>query len=109
MSSTGTTTVSSSGLRAPASTMATSRPSPAAAEEAGDRLERALRRAEADALERRGVRGPEALQALEAQREVGAPLGAGDRVDLVHDDVLDAAQDLARLAGQQEVEALRAS
>ena len=97
---------------------ATSRPSPDAAEEAGDGLERSLRGGQADALERSGrlaavaavasgraVRA-QALEALEAEREVGAALGPGDRVDLVHDDLLDAAQDLARLAGQQQVEAL---
>ncbi len=49
----------------------------------------------------------QALEALQAQREVGAALGPGDGVDLVHDDLLDTAQDLARLAGQQQVEALR--
>ena len=66
---------------------------------------------EADALDGAvGVavrrRPPQALEALQAQREVGAALGAGDRVDLVDDHVLDAPQDLARLAGQQEVQAL---
>ena len=47
-----------------------------------------------------------ALQALQAEREVGPALGAGDGVDLVDDHVLDAAEDLARLAGQEEVQAL---
>ena len=95
-----------------------------AAQVAGDGLERSLGGGQADALERAdrltrrplrssgrasGRPGPcaQALQALQAQREVGAALGPGDRVDLVHDDLLDAAQDLARLAGQQQVEALR--
>ncbi len=81
------------------------------AQEPGDGLEGALGGAEADPLERRRgapipVPTPEALQALQAQREVRAALGAGDRVDLVHDHVLDPAQDLAGLAGQQQVQAL---
>ena len=54
MSSTGTTTWSSSGLRAPASTMLTSRPVADAAEVPGDGLERPLGGAEADALDRGG-------------------------------------------------------
>ena len=77
-----------------------------AAEEPGDGLERALRGRQADALERRRARRAQALQPLQAQREVGAALRAGDRVHLVDDHVLDAAQDLARLAGQQQVERL---
>ena len=89
-----------------------------AAEEPGDGLEGTLGGGEADALEwrslvnaggRRGAgdgRCPKELEPLEAQGEVRAPLGPGDRVDLVHDHVLDAAQDLTRLAGEQEVEAL---
>jgi hypothetical protein len=32
---------------------------------------------------------------------VGTPFRPGDRVDLVDDDVLDAAEDLAGLAGEQ--------
>ena len=107
MSSTGTTTWISSGLRVPASTMRHLAAVTDAAEEAGDGLERSLRGAEADALDGgRGRRAPQVLEALQAQREVGAALGAGDRVDLVDDHVLDAPQDLASLAGQQEVEAL---
>ena len=51
-------------------------------------------------------RPAQALETLQAQREVGAALGPGDGVDLVHDDLLDVPQDLARLAGQQQVEAL---
>ena len=81
-------------------------PLPGAAQEAGDGLEWALGGGEADALERRRRRRAEALQALQAQGEVRAALRAGDGMDLVHDHVLDATQDLARLAGQQEVEAL---
>ena len=111
MSSTGTTTWSSSGLRAPASTIVTSRSGPDAAEEAGDRLERPLRRAEADPLRRARLpsRSRQVLEPFEAQREVRAALGAGDRVDLVDDHVLDAAEDLARLAGEHQVERSRAS
>ncbi len=85
------------------------------AEVPGDRLERPLGGAEADPLDRRrglarlparGLVAAEALEALEAEREVRAALGPGDRVDLVDDDVLDASEDLPRLAGQQEVQAL---
>ena len=85
-------------MRAPASTIVDLAVRPDAAEEAGDRLERALRRAKADALgrSRRPSRRAQALEALEAEREVGAALRAGDRVDLVDDDVLDAAEGLAR-------------
>ena len=104
MSSTGTTTWRSSGLRAPASTIVDLAVRADAAEEPGDRLERPLRGAQADALERRRVRGSKAFEPLEAEGEVGAALGAGDRVDLVDDDVLDAAQDLAGLAGQHQVQ-----
>ena len=92
-----------------------------AAEETGDGLERTLGGAEADALKggcdpAAGCPGGpsptlaqalQALQALQAQREVRAPLAAGDRVDLVHDHVLHAAEDLPRLAREQEIEALR--
>ena len=106
MSSTGTTTCSSRGLRVPASTTATSRPSPVPPR---NRAMVASGRWVADRPMRWSFGasgGPQALQALEAQGEVGAPLAAGDRVDLVHDHVLDTAQDLARLAGEQQVQAL---
>ena len=49
-------------------------------------------------------RRAEGFEALEAERQVRAALRAGDRVDLVDDDVLDAAQDLAGRAGQHQVE-----
>ena len=122
MSSTGTTTWISRGFRDPASTMATSRPSPAPPRKramvsrgrwvadrpmrwSGRTAARAERRAAAVAAA--SGPGAQALQALQAEREVGAALRPGDGVDLVHDDVLDAGQDLAGLAGQQQVEALR--
>ena len=108
MSSTGTTTSSSSGLRAPASTIVTSRSGPMPAEEPRDRLERPLRGATGrSAAPAARPRGAEALEPLQAEGQVRAALGAGDRVDLVDDHVLDAAQDLARLARQQQVQALR--
>ena len=106
MSSTGTTTWSSSGLRAPASTIRTSRPGPTPA------MNRAIAssgRCVADRPIRCGgsrVRRAQALEALQAQREVRAALRAGDRVDLVDDHVLDAAEHLARAAGQHQVERL---
>ena len=86
---------------------------PVASEEPGDGLEGPLRGAETDPLEGQGSFSgrsracPQPLEALEAQRQVGAPLGAGDRVDLVHDHLLDTAQDLASLAREQQVQALR--
>ena len=49
------------------------------------------------------------VEALEAEREVGAALGAGDRVDLVDDDGLDAAQRVAGLRGEDAGTATRAS
>ncbi len=82
-----------------------------AAQEPGNGLERSLRGREADALERpcsgaRAGHRAEALETLEAEGEVCAPLGPGDRVDLVHDHVLDAPQDLARLAREEQIQAL---
>ena len=73
-------------------------PRPDPAEEAGDGLERPLRRRQPDPLERRRVRGAELLQALQRQRQVGAALRAGDRVDLVEDHRLDAAEAVSRAA-----------
>ena len=78
----------------PASTMvdrgAAARRSPiAAAEEARDLVERALRRREADALERRRAARAERLEALEREEEVSAALGRDERVDLVDDHRLD--------------------
>ena len=117
MSSTGTMTWSSSGLRAPASTMVDLAVGADAAEEPGDRVERPLRGATGRSAAAAAVAiGPcrraaaaERLEAFQAQGEVGAALGAGDRVDLVDDDVLDAAQDLAGRAGQHQVQRFRAS
>ena len=74
-----------------------------AAEEARDLVERALRRRQADALRRRvGDR----VESFEREREVRAALGGRERVDLVDDHGLDAAQDLARLRGEHQVERL---
>ena len=104
MSSTGTTTWSSSGLRAPASTIATSRPGPTPPRK---RAIVSSGRCVADSPIRcigGASFGAQGLEPLEAQGEVGAALRAGDRVDLVDDDVLDAAQDLAGRAGQHQVE-----
>ena len=110
MSSTGTTTWRSSGLRAPASTTVTSRSGADPAEEPGDRLERPLRGGQADPLHRAvgrpACRSRRRLEPLEAERQVRAALRAGDGVDLVDDHVLDAAQDLAGGAGQHQVERL---
>ena len=80
-----------------------------AAQEPGDQLERSLGRAESRsaAVAVALALHDEPLEPLQAEREVGAALGAGDRVDLVDDHVLDAAEDVARLAGQHQVERLR--
>ena len=64
---------------------------PDAAEETGDRLDRALRRRQADPLRR--PRG-QLLQPLQAQSEMSAALGPRQSVDLVDDYVLDPAKDL---------------
>ena len=107
MSSTGTTTWSSSGLRAPASTIVTSRPGPTPPRNRAIVSSGRCVARQADPLRRRRPsprRRDEALEALEAEGEVGAALRAGDRVDLVDDHVLDAAEDLAGLAREHQVE-----
>ena len=104
MSSTGTMTWRSSGLRAPASTIRTSRPGPTPAM---NRPIASSGRCVADRPIRCGgarVGAAEALEPLQAEREVRAALRAGDRVDLVDDHVLDAAQHLAGRAGEHQVE-----
>ena len=73
------------------------------AEEARDLVERALRRREADALR---WRVGDRVEALERQREVRAALRGRERVDLVDDHGLDAAQDLPRLRREHQVERL---
>ena len=78
---------------------------PDPAQEGGDRLQRALGGRQTDPL---GRPLRQRRQPLQAERQVGATLGAGDGVHLVDDHVLHAAQRLARLAGQHQVEALRA-
>ncbi len=74
-----------------------------ATKERGDGGKRPLRRRETDALR---LLVCEAAQPFEAEGQVRAALGASQGMDLVDDHVLDAAQDLARLAGEQQVEAL---
>jgi hypothetical protein len=80
-----------------------------AAEEPCDRLERALGGGQADALRRLGsfALPDQAVQPFQRQCEVGSPLRARDRVDLVDDHVLDAAEDVAGLARKHQVERLR--
>ena len=75
----------------------------AAAEEAGDLLQRAHGGGETDAL---GGGLEHRVEPLEAEREVGAALGAGDGVHLVDDHRAHAAQRLPRLAGQHEEQRL---
>ncbi len=91
-------------------------------EEAPDLLQRALGRAEADALRAeygpalagggrstlsRARSGHEGIEALEREREVRAALGGGDGVDLVDDHRLDAREHRSRLRGEDQVERLR--
>ena len=79
------------------------RDGPLAADEARDRFERTLGGRERDPLR---VASGQVREALEREREVGATLGRRHRVDLVHDDGLDIAQQLARAGGQQQEQAL---
>ena len=73
-------------------------------EEAGDLLDRALRRREADAHERRAH---ELLQARDGEREVRAALARDQRVDLVDDERPDAPEHPpSTFAGEQDVERL---
>ena len=106
MSSTGTRISRSSALRLPASTTAQSLLR--ADEEAGDPLQRTLRRGQADALRViPALVAHEVAQPLQCQRQVGPALRGGDGVDLVDDDRLDAAEDLAGPRGHHQVEGLR--
>ena len=89
MSSTGTTTSSSMRLSAGGCTTSTSR---LPHEEPGDLVDRAYGRRQPDAP---GRPVEQRVEPLEAEREVRAALGAGDRVHLVDDDRVDPAQGLA--------------
>jgi hypothetical protein len=79
------------------------RAGPPAGQEAADLVERPLRRRQADPLQ---LPACGAVEPLECQREMGAALGLGDRVDLVDDDPLRPGEDLARARGQHQVERL---
>ncbi len=139
MSSTGTSTVSASGLGSRASTMVTGRqvaagPSVAnsawrsSSTDASARARGAttssphargaapapprkratsssgpLRRRQTDALRRAAA---DRLEPLEREREVRAALGRHERVDLVHDHRVHAAQHFARVRGEQQEERL---
>ena len=76
---------------------------PRAREEPCDLLAGPHRGGEPDALRRRGG---ELVEPLERQGEVRPPLGAGERVDLVDDDRLDAAERLARRRREHEEQGL---
>ena len=76
---------------------------PLAAEEARDLLDRPDRRRQPDPLGRLGQQG---VEPLERERQMRAALGAGDRVHLVDDDRLHAAQRLARLRREQQEQRL---
>ena len=78
-----------------------------AGEQAGHQVERALGGRQADALQPATAFGDEGVEALEAEREVAAPLVAGERVHLVDDDRAHAAQQGARRrCGEEDVERL---
>ena len=77
-----------------------------AAEQPGDLVERALGRAQTDALEPRRPGRAQGLQPLERQREVSAAFGRDERVDLVDDDRLDSGQRGPRRRREHEVERL---
>ena len=100
MSSTGTTTCRSSSFATPASTSwigrapETKRPISSSGRCVAERPMRCT-----------GVLD-EPVEALDAQREVRAALRARDRVHLVEDQRADAAQHLARLRREQEIERL---
>ena len=79
------------------------RGAPRADHEAADLLERVLGRAQADALR---VAARLLGQALEREREVRAALRGRDGVDLVDDHGLDAAEHVARLRGEDQVQRL---
>ena len=106
MSSTGTMTSTSSGLRTPASTIVTGRGWPSASRPPRKRAISSSGRCVADSPMRCGGRSQMRVEPLEREREVGAALGGGDRVDLVDDHRLDVAQRLARLRREHEVERL---
>ena len=95
------------GLRWPASTIVTGPGPPLGlepAQEPRDLIERTLRGGQADALGR--LLG-ELVQPFERQREVRAALGGRQGVDLVDDHPPDAAQGLASLRREHQVERLR--
>ena len=101
MSSTGTTTSRSSCLAAPG---IDDRDLAVTAQEPRHLLQRPLRRRQPDPLHRTPG---QLLQPLQRQRQMGAALGGGDGVDLVHDHRLDGAQHVARRRGQHQVQRLR--
>ena len=72
-----------------------------AAEEPGDLLERTLRGREPDSLHRTP---DEVLEPLEREREVGASLRSGNRVDFVDDHRIDVSQRLTSRRGEHQVE-----
>ena len=100
MSSTGTTTREVEGLRRPRCHDLDGRRT---AEEARDLVDRPDRRRETDAL--RGLL-EQRVEPLEADRQVRAALGGGDRVHLVDDDRVHALERLAGLARQHQIERL---
>ncbi len=111
MSSTGTTTSMSSGLRHAGvddrhrTGAAWARPSPSS-RPPRKRAISSSGRWVADRPMRWGGAVADCSQPLERERQVRAALGGGERVDLVDDHRLDAAQRLARRRGEHQVERL---
>ena len=77
------------------------RRTPDAAEKPRDFVERALRRRQADPLH---ASCAQRFQPLERERQVRAPLGRHQRVDLVDDDRLERSQHVARVRREQQVQ-----
>jgi hypothetical protein len=69
-------------------------------------VERALRRAQADALERWSGCVPQRLEPLDGERQMGPALARDEGVDLVDDEDLDGGERLARGRREHEVERL---
>ena len=106
MSSTGMTTSISSGLEIPASTMATSRGVPGAAQPPRKRATSASGRWVADRPMRWGGVTGDLFEALERDGEVGATLGGGEGMDLVDDDRLDVDERVGGVRRQHQVQTL---
>ena len=77
---------------------------PGAGDEAPDLRQRPLRRRQPDPLDRLVY---QRLQAFQRDRKVSSPFRACNRMHLVHDHGLDAAEHLPALGGEEQIERLR--